>query len=163
MATNVLGYDRSDTTARLISSDYAAISFGTSEVGLVQSAQLNYGHQVIPRFEAGSSNLYWVTGQAQGRITVQRAVSSKGLFGSIDVGEAAKGTLAKFSLKIEDAGFTAGGNIANVSGDTNINFSGGVIVNITASVQTGNLDVSEGVEIAFAEMDMGGAGGNVVV
>ncbi len=160
--TNVLGYQRSDTTARLISSDYAAISFGSKEVGLVQSAQLNYGHQVIPRFEAGSSNLYWVTGQAQGRITVQRAVSSKGLFGSIEVGQAAKGTLAKFSLKIDDENFTAGGPLTNVSGDTNINFAGGVIVNITASVQTGNLDVSEGVEIAFAEMDMGGAGGVLV-
>lgn len=152
--SNVFNYTRaaSDTEGRIISSDYAALSFGggggNDKLKLVQSAQLNYGHQVIPRFEAGSSELYWVTGQAQGRITVQRAVSQSGMFGEVEADKAANGTLIKFSMAVEKLG-----NSVSVSGSTNINFTGGVVVNLTASVQTGSLDVSEGVEIAFAGMD----------
>ena len=132
-----------------ISSDYAALSID-DKLALVQSAQLNYGHQVIPRFEAGSAELYWVTGQAQGRITVQRAVSQGGMFGEVKADQAASGDLIKFSMEVKDIN---GG--VSVSGNKNISFTGGVVVNLTASVQTGSLDVSEGVEIAFANMDKG--------
>ena len=54
---NILGYTRTKDTKRLISSDFAAISLdsGSGELGLVQQASAQYGHQVIPRFEAGSS------------------------------------------------------------------------------------------------------------
>lgn len=147
--SNIFDYKRAGSTERIISSDYAALSFA-GELKLVQSAQLNYGHQVIPRFEAGSSELYWVTGQAQGRITIQRAVSQGGMFGGVDAEKAANGALIEFGMEVKklDGG-------VSVTGATNINFTGGVVVNLTASVQTGSLDVSEGVEVAFANMDKG--------
>lgn len=144
---NIFQYKREQDTERIISSDYAALSID-KKLALVQSAQLNYGHQVIPRFEAGSSELYWVTGQAQGRITVQRAVSQGGMFGEVKADQAASGDLINFSMEVTDIN---GG--VSVTGNKNINFTGGVVVNLTASVQTGSLDVSEGVEIAFANMD----------
>tara|TARA_B100002019_G_scaffold268621_1_gene260742 strand:+ start:516 stop:971 length:456 start_codon:yes stop_codon:yes gene_type:complete len=149
---NIFSYERKQDTERLISSDYAAISFGGGEqhLALVQSAQLNYGHQVIPRFEAGTSELYWVTGQAQGRVTIQRAVSQGGMFGNVDADKAAKGELIKFSMEVKDLD---GG--VTVTGTKNISFTGGVVVNLTASIQTGSLDVSEGVEVAFANMNKG--------
>jgi len=160
MATNILGYGRDQVTERLISSDYAALSLtggGSGTIKLVQNAQLNYGHQVIPRFEAGSSELYWVTGQAQGRINIGRAVSSGGVFANIKPQDAATGELVSFSLEIKD---NAGGNgsisgVKGVTGETNISFEGGVVVNLTANITTGNLDVAEGVEIAFADMIQG--------
>lgn len=148
---NIFSYERKQDTERLISSDYAAISFGGGDtLALVQSAQLNYGHQVIPRFEAGTSELYWVTGQAQGRVTIQRAVSQGGMFGNVDADKAAKGELIKFSMEVKDLD---GG--VTVTGTKNISFTGGVVVNLTASIQTGSLDVSEGVEVAFANMNKG--------
>ena len=145
---NIFEYERKADTKRLISSDYAALSID-KELALVQSAQLNYGHQVIPRFEAGTSELYWVTGQAQGRITVQRAVSQGGMFGEVKAEQAATGELIEFSMAVRDLQ----GGMVEVNGTKNINFTGGVVVNLTASIQTGSLDVSEGVEIAFANMD----------
>jgi len=150
---NILGYKRDDNTKRLISSDYAALKFGTGgSIKLVQNAQLTYGHQVTPRFEAGSSQLYWVTGQAQGRITLGRAVSSGGFFSGLDPQKASGGSLVSFNLSI--GGFDAankGGQIT-VGSNTTLNFEGGVIANLTATVTTGSLDVSEGVEIAFSEL-----------
>ena len=160
MATNILGYHRDNKTERLISSDYAALSFTEGgkkgKIKLVQNAQLNYGHQVIPRFEAGSSELYWVTGQAQGRINIGRAVSSAGIFSNIEPQDAATGTLVGFSLEVKDT--AGGGSIAGVEGITgekSVSFKGGVIVNLTANITTGNLDVAEGIEIAFADMVKG--------
>ena len=157
MSNNILGYRRDDDTKRLISSDYAALRFGGAgggqeKVKLVQSAQLTYGHQVTPRFEAGSSQLYWVTGQAQGRITLGRAVSSGGFFAGVDPQQAAGGSLVGFNLSLDD--FTAGnaGGQVSATGKSSLQFKGGVIANLTATVTTGSLDVSEGVEIAFSEM-----------
>jgi len=150
--SNILGYKRDENTKRLISSDYAALKFGAADVKLVQNAQLTYGHQVTPRFEAGSSQLYWVTGQAQGRITLGRAVSSGGFFSGLDPQKAAGGSLVSFNLSI--GGFEASnkGGQVSVGSNTTLNFEGGVIANLTATVTTGSLDVSEGVEIAFSEL-----------
>ena len=152
--SNILGYDRKEETQRLISSDYAALSFGDggAKIKLVQNAQLTYGHQVTPRFEAGSSELYWVTGQAQGRITLGRAVSKGGFFGGLDPQAAAGGSLIKFNLSVGGLGAQNAGGEISVGKDTSLNFEGGVIANLTATVTTGSLDVSEGVEIAFSEL-----------
>lgn len=156
MADNVLGYDRERKATRIISSDNAGLTID-GELQLVQSAQVNYGHQVIPRFEAGSSELYWAVGQAQGRCTVQRAVSSKGFWGdAIKAGEAFAGTLFDFQLAIKKGGPESEG--ISVTANDTLSFGGAVVVNLTASITTGSLEVSDGVEIAFAEATGGGGG-----
>lgn len=155
MADNVLGYKRDRKATRIISSDNAGLTID-GELQLVQSAQVNYGHQVIPRFEAGSSELYWAVGQAQGRCTVQRAVSSKGFWGdAVKASEAFSGTLFDFSLAIKDGPESEG---ISVTANSTLSFGGAVVVNLTASITTGSLEVSDGVEIAFAEATGGGGG-----
>ena len=139
MSNNILGYRRDDDTKRLISSDYAALRFGGADGGkvkLVQSAQLTYGHQVTPRFEAGSS----------------RAVSSGGFFAGVDPQQAAGGSLVGFNLALDNFETGNSGGQVSATGKSSLQFKGGVIANLTATVTTGSLDVSEGVEIAFSEM-----------
>ena len=160
MADNVLGYKRTRKASRIISSDNAGLTID-GELQLVQSAQVNYGHQVIPRFEAGSSELYWAVGQAQGRCTVQRAVSSKGFWGdAVKAGDAFNGTLFDFQLAIKNAGDIkdSAGTALAVTANETLSFGGAVVVNLTASITTGSLEVSDGVEIAFAEATGGGGG-----
>ena len=156
MATNILGYTRTKDTKRLISSDFAALSLDSGgELGLVQQATAQYGHQVIPRFEAGSSNLFWVTGQAQGTITLGRAVSQDGFFGQLRPQDAAGGTLVKMHLNMKKANLD---NQVSTGAGSAIHFSGGIISALSSNVSAASLDVSESVTINVAEMATDTAG-----
>jgi hypothetical protein len=157
MANNVLGYKRTKDSNRLISSDFAIVSLsgaggssGKQPLGLVQNANVAYGHQVLSRFEAGSSNLYWVTGQAQGVINIARAVSEGGFFNSLQPENAASGTMMTIDLSIKEPNFT--GESVSIKGKKALHFKGGVIANLGATVATGSLDVSETVTINVAEL-----------
>ena len=153
---NILGYTRTKDTKRLISSDFAAISLdsGSGELGLVQQASAQYGHQVIPRFEAGSSNLFWVTGQAQGTLTLGRAVSQDGFFGSLKPQDAAGGTLVKVHINMKDANLQ---NQVRTGAGSSIHFAGGIIAALSSNISAASLDVSESVTINCAEMFLSGS------
>ena len=147
---NILGYNRTKDTKRLISSDFAAISLDAEAgLGLVQQASAQYGHQVIPRFEAGSSNLFWVTGQSQGTVTLGRAVSQDGFFGSLKPQEAAGGTLVKLNINMKDANLL---NQVKTGAGSSIHFTGGIIAAMSSNISAASLDVSESVTINCAEM-----------
>ena len=158
MATNILGYERNKKAKemRLISSDYATLKMGktadspSKQVHLVQNARVTFQHQVTPRFEAGSAELYWLTGQSQGTVTVGRAVSKSGFFSTLAPKQAASGTLISFSL---DTTTRQGPGVkveANPKGS--IQFKNGVIAALGANIATQGLDVSEEVTINFADM-----------
>jgi hypothetical protein len=147
---NILGYNRTKDTKRLISSDFAAISLDSSaELGLVQQASAQYSHQVIPRFEAGSSNLFWVTGQSQGTVTLGRAVSQDGFFGSLRPQDAAGGTLVKLNINMKNANLQ---NQVKTGAGKSIHFTGGIIAAMSSQISAASLDVSESVTINCAEM-----------
>jgi hypothetical protein len=158
MATNILGYERKKKASqmRLISSDYATLKMGktatkaSAQVHLVQNARVTYQHQVTPRFEAGSAELYWLTGQSQGTVTIGRAVSKAGFFSTLEPKNAASGTLISFSLDTT----TRPGFGVTVKADPkgSIQFKNGVIAALGANVATQGLDVSEEVTINFADM-----------
>ena len=157
MAKNILGYTRTKDTKRLISSDFAAISLDSGggdsgQLGLVQNATAQYGHQVIPRFEAGTSELYWVTGQAQGTITLARAVSQDGFFGSLKPQEAAGGTMVQLNINMKDADLS---NQIRTGAGSSIHFYGGIISAMSSSISTASLDVQESVTINCSEMILG--------
>ena len=86
------GYERSKAGTYLYSSDYAAVyfaggmgGFGTQagKAGLVQNATCAYQHNVVPKFEGGSSELFWVTGQAVGRLALGRLLGEEGILNGI--------------------------------------------------------------------------------
>jgi hypothetical protein len=160
--TNILGYTRTKDANRLISSDFAGLSLDNEgTLGLVQQATVNYGHNVTPRFEAGSSELYWLAGQAQGSVQIGRSVTNSGFFSGLTPQNAAQGKFIDFTLDINksNSGFSGAQDAAtsvSANAKKTLTFKGGIISAIGATVATGSLDVSESVTINFADM-VGGA------
>tara|TARA_B100000579_G_scaffold300828_1_gene250767 strand:- start:14221 stop:14691 length:471 start_codon:yes stop_codon:yes gene_type:complete len=155
MAENILGYKREKTQdqMRLISSDHATLKMGgKDQIHLVQNARVQFQHQVTPRFEAGSAELYWLTGQSQGSVTIGRAVSKSGFFSNLDTKKAATGDLITFTLDTVKG--THGIGVAASPKET-LTFKNGVIAGLGANIATQGLDVSEEVTISFADLIAG--------
>jgi hypothetical protein len=157
------GYERARVGQYLLSSDYAAIYFANtaggasvsaSRAGLVQSAAVSYQHQVLPRFEAGSHELYWLTGQATGAVQVGRLISDKGILDGIRVGRASndirKGVLGGVEFKIGRLGLQG----ISVKQEVLI-LSGCVLAVYNVSFSVGGLEVAEGMTIQTALLKRG--------
>jgi hypothetical protein len=161
------GYERDYAGTYLYSSDVAAIYFdnngaGTPQrAGLVQNVSASYQHSVLPRFEAGSSELYWVTGQAQGSVGMGRLVSYGGLLSGIQVGQGSSdlrnGILGGVNIKI---GKLAGQLRQVALPQSQLVMTGCVLESYSTSFTTGALEVSEMTAIRVALMKKVAAGGS---
>lgn len=167
------GYERAQAGAYLYSSDVAAIYFdngpGNTETGdqappnragLVQNVTASYQHSVLPRFEAGSSELFWVTGQSQGSVGMSRLVSSGGLLNGLNPGQGLSslnnGILGSVAIKIGKLS----GQLRTVAlQQSQLIMRGCVLSTYSASFTTGALEVSEMTAINVALMKKLGAGG----
>jgi hypothetical protein len=163
------GYERDYAGTYLYSSDVAAIYFDNNGVGtpqragLVQNVTSSYQHSVLPRFEAGSSELYWVAGQAQGSVGVGRLVSYGGLLTGIQPGNGSSdlrnGILGGVNIKIGQLQ----GQLRAVSlPQSQLIMAGCVLSNYTCSFTTGALEVSEMLAIQVAFMKKVTGGGSAV-
>ena len=151
MATDIFGYDK--TVSRLISSDQAGIKLKGADFKLVQNVRFTYQHQVIPRFEAGSADLYWISGQSQGSATFGRAVSQQGFLDGVNgLGQAARvdGDLLEFQVGVGPGGGGAG-DMTN-----RLTFGGGLFQSIGGSINTQGLDVSSEINLVFGSLGAGG-------
>src|ERR1700761_7118098 len=96
MDQDLFAYTRNNVGSYLFSSDYSSIYFENSagaglttpaqRAGLIQNATCAYQHNVQPRFEAGSHNLYWVTGQSMGTLQLGRLIGDAGILAGINIG-----------------------------------------------------------------------------
>lgn len=161
------GYSRQHPGKYLYSSDVAAIYFdnnctGTVQTaGLVQNVTANYQHSVLPRFEAGSSELYWVTGQAQGSVGMGRLISSAGLLQGVNPGASGSsienGILGDVQIKIGKQD----NNLRSVNLSQNLLIMRGcVLSDYSCSFTTGALEVSESIAIKVALMKRDRVGGD---
>jgi len=161
------GYERDYAGTYLYSSDVAAIYFDNNglgnpyRAGLVQNVSASYQHSVLPRFEAGSSELYWVTGQAQGSVGMGRLVSYGGLLQGIQPGQGSSdlknGILGGVNIKIGKLA----GQLRQVSlPQSQLVMSGCVLASYSTSFTTGALEVSEMTAIQVALMKKVSAGGS---
>lgn len=157
------GYERANVGQYIYSSDYAALYFANSpggttaaaqKAGLVQSAAMSYQHNVQPRFEAGSHELYWLTGQSLGTLQVGRLVSDKGILDGIRHGQAVndvrKGILGGVEFKIGRLGMTG----VTVKQEVLI-LSGCVLAAYGISFNVGGLEVQESMTIQTALVKRG--------
>ena len=161
------GYERDYAGTYLYSSDVAAIYFDNNGVGnpqragLVQNVQASYQQSVLPRFEAGSSELYWVTGQAQGSVGCGRLVSYQGLLDGINVGQGTSdlrnGILGSVTIKI---GKLAGQLRQVQLPQSQLIMKGCVLQGYSTSFTTGALEVAESMAIQVALMKRSTSGGN---
>jgi hypothetical protein len=154
MATDVFGYTR-EAPQRIMSSEGASISVD-GQLGLVQSVQAAYQHNIQPRFEAGKNTLYWLVGQPQGQISINRMVSKSGFFTEYGdkLKDAACGSLIDgISINVDDSCPSGGGTVAVGTGKKTLTYGGGVFQAITASIDVGSVSVGEQVTILVSTMN----------
>lgn len=165
MDTDFFGFQRSKVGTYLYSSDYAAVYFGSQiasttgaqvssgtgvKAGLVQSCSVAYQQTVQPRFEGGSSELYWVTGQALGTVQVGRLIGQNGLLNGINTNTNAlqNGLLGSIEFKV---GRTAGVPVVAVAARQDVLvLKGCVLESYGAQFSVGSLDCAESVLIRCA-------------
>ena len=157
------GYERANAGQYIYSSDYASLFFANTPGGpatpagrasMIQSCALSYQHNVIPKFEGGSHELYWLTGQSLGTLQVGRLVGDKGILEGIRSGNAAndirKGILGGVEFKV---GRT---NLQGVAVKQEvIILSGCVLAAWGISFNVGGLEVQEAMTIQTALVKRG--------
>lgn len=150
--TDILGYSRDvRPNGQIFSSEFATISMG-GRMALVQGVEASYGQTVTPMFEVGSPTLYWLTGQPMGQVQIGRLVGKGGFFSAF--GQIENSCASLLGLRIGLDG-TGGCTAAQASSGSGLSFDGGVVANLTASFNAGDLQVQEGATIQVASMRRG--------
>lgn len=142
------GYNRQVKEKELLSADFATLDIGNGKMGLVQNVQAAYQHRVEPRFEAGSSTLYWVNGQPSGNMTVGRLVGRSGLFAGVSRGNAACGDLKKLTISLDGDGQCA------IRASGGLKFDGAMLQGVSISYGAGALDIQDSLSFVVATMNV---------
>ena len=152
-------YERAHPGSILMSSDYASVYFANSDgtypddaagkAGLVQSAAISYQQNVQPRFEAGSHELRWLTGQSMGSVQIGRLIGDQGLLAGIsmnsDPNDLRKGVLGGIEFKI------GRNNLTGISMKQEVLvLSGCVMSQYGISFNVGSLEIQESMTIQTA-------------
>ena len=82
-------------------------------------------------------------------MTLGRAVSQDGFFGSLKPQDAAGGTLVKLNINMKNANLQ---NQVKTGKGSSIHFTGGIIAALSSQISASSLDVSESVTINCSEM-----------
>jgi len=149
---DMLGYSRETKAGRkvLASSDYAVISVGSDPLNLVQSVNASFGHQVISKFESGSSDLFWQTGQSQGKIDFGRLVGMGGFLDQLkEAFGNACGKLVKLNVDLSGASSCSVGVSPKKS---KLTFDGAIPENYSFNWSAGGLDINEGGSIRVSSL-----------
>jgi hypothetical protein len=147
MAEDFLGYDRTTQSKEILSADFATIAFGDEKAKLVQSVNGSYGHRVEPRFEAGSSTLYWVNGQPSGQVQMGRLVGTKGWFNDFRDSNAACALFQPITVRLD-----AENNCDYDIEHGTIKMEDVILENINFSYSAGQLDISEQIQLRVSKM-----------
>jgi hypothetical protein len=130
---------------------YAANAAPATRLGLIQSASCAYQQATRAVFEAGSSSIFWQTGQSLGTIQVGRMVGQNGILDGVNPGNQSnslgKGFLGGIEFKLGRLGLQG----VNVSQSVLV-LGGAILSSVGWSFTTGGLDVSEAVTIQAAIM-----------
>jgi hypothetical protein len=148
-----LGYQRAVAGQHILSSEYAALLMaGTttstaSRLGLVQGLQCSYSHQVAPVFEAGSSNLYWLTGQPVGGVSVSRVVGDNLVSGLQGLAQPGSSGQLLNQGAIGEVDFKVGATSLN---QTVIRFGGCVLTSVGWGTSVGSLTITTSLNMSVA-------------
>jgi hypothetical protein len=137
------GYNR-NTSGTVATSEHATVSFGGGgKLKLVQTVEAAYAQRVEARFEAGSADMYWVTGQPQGTISFSRMVTTgDSLLSGYDV---PCGEVSSIAIGMD-------GTSCKPAGGGRLTFKDGVVERVGVSVQVGSLQVAESVQMKVATL-----------
>lgn len=145
--TDMFGYSRRvHAPGEVLSSEYATLAMeGGDNLTLLQSCQAGYTQQVQPVFEAGSSDLFWVAGQASGTCTIGRAVGKEGFLTKFGTGNCAE-------LRSLDVALDGRGGCAAVTTGSGVSMSGCMPRALGFTFGAGQLQMQETVEMLVASM-----------
>jgi len=145
--TDLFGYKRDVKAKELLSTDYAVLSIGDERSKLVQSAQIQYNHRVEPRYEAGSSSLYWVNGQPIGQVNISRIIGSRGWLADLLENNAACALLKPITVALDGEGH------CELSTENRIlKMEDSILEGVTFSFSSGQLDIQESLSIKVSKM-----------
>lgn len=156
MNVDIFGYTRDRAGSTIMSSDYAALHLNSSgglgtKLGLLQNAMANYAHRVEPRYEAGSSEIYWAAGQSMGKVSAGRLVGDVGILQGVQFdrnpNNNRKGSMAGIDFKL---------GVPALARST-VHMAGCVAQGISINFGAGALDVQESLDIMVARMERVGA------
>lgn len=137
-------------TGTLITSEVAALTFGGSQLTLVQQVQCTYQQRVEPKYEAGTSNVYWVSGQAGGQLTVSRLVSKAGF----SLFSAVKESACKLSSISVSFGSNGGSSKCVATAKDKFTLSGVIATSVGFSYGVGQMEVTENATFNVGSMSM---------
>jgi len=146
--SDYFGYTRDTQASQIISADNAIIDIGNGALGLVQNFSGSYQHQVEPRFEMGSSTLFWVNGKPSGQFQVSRLVGRDGILAGFrsSGGSDACGGIRQLNVSLD-------GGSCGVQGGSGVSFSGAKLQSVSVQGQAGGFEIAESANFLVAEMN----------
>lgn len=147
--SDFFGYERKvRPNGTIATSELATIKVGGNRISLVQNVNASYQQMVAPKFEAGSATLYWVLGQPQGTIQMQRLVGNGGFLDEFrGIGDNC-GELTDVSIGLD------GDGCAVVNTGSKVAFRDAVPESVSISFNVGGLQVAESLSLRAAFMDL---------
>ena len=143
--SDIFGYNRQTQANQIISSDNAVIDLGAGRIGLVQNYSASYNHQVEPRYEMGSSTLFWVTGKPSGQLQVSKLVGRDGLLTTFRTGEDACGGIRQLTTSLD-------GGSCQVRAGGGLNFNGAKLQGVGVQGSAGAFEIAESATFLVAEL-----------
>jgi len=145
---DIFGYRRDvHPNGSLVSSEVAVLSLGGQQITLVQNLQASYQQRAEPRYEAGTSNMYWIAGHPLGSVTIGRLVGKDAAL--MLTSAAAGGSCAMKTLQLS---FDGGGHECHAHLATRLKFSGIVVNQVSVSYAAGSLEVSENITMQVSHV-----------
>lgn len=143
MSKSIFNTDRQTRApGQIASSEFALVKIGArTELG--QSVNGTYTRQIQTIFELGSPNILWLAGHEQGTLTFNRLVGSRGFFSGWE-GDAC-GEIKPVSIDLSS------GPCAKVA-TGGLTFRNAMIESVNFAMQSGTLEISEGISMRVASM-----------
>lgn len=140
--SDVFTYDnKTKPFGNVASADYASVSIGKKN-SLVQSCDVNYGQQIEEVTQVGSTEIFWLPGKPQGKITIGSLVGESGFFSDW------KGPCGILT----DSNINLGGGKCTFAATGGLEFSGAIVESLTANLSAGRQTISQGATIRIASM-----------
>lgn len=142
---DIFGYKNNiQSSGQVASADYARISVkkGDGRNALVQNVDVTYQHHLEDITQVGSTQIFWLPGRPQGRISIQSLVGTSGFFSD----------WAAPCGKIDTASIHVEGDQCGFEGKGSLFFKGAVVESLQANISTGRQTITQGAQIRTASM-----------
>lgn len=146
--TDYFGYSRQvKAPGEVLSSEFATLAIdGGDQLLLLQNCTVNYQHAVQPVFEAGTPDLYWVTGQPQGSCGITRAVGKEGFLSKFNGGRSCA------ELRSLNVALNGRGGCVQATAGKGVAMSGCMPQAIGFSFGAGQLQMQESLTLLIANL-----------